>query len=56
VWASEHAESLNVIVSADVDPYSVLWLSLKARSSDEPILDLAVVDLFDVLSEAGGDQ
>ncbi len=56
VWASEHADSLNVVVSADSDPYSLLWLSLKTTSSDEPIHDLAVIDLLDLLVGTGGGQ
>ncbi len=56
VWASEHANSMNVLVASDADVYSLLWLSLKTERSDDPVHDVAVIDLFDLLTGIGGGQ
>ncbi len=54
VWVSEHADALHVVWSADADPYSLLWVSVKTRVDSEPLHDAAVVDILEAYTETQG--
>ena len=54
VWVSEHSDALNVVWSADADPYSLLWVSVKTRVDSEPLHDAAVVDILEAYTASQG--